>query len=82
MEEVALLNLRAHLDIETADRMIENVVGTFELPLGIATNVVINGKEYLIPLAVEESSVVAGLSNAANMVRCRRGIFPPTTPVR
>ncbi len=78
-EEVALLNRRAHLDIETADRMIENVVGTFELPLGIATNLLINGKEYLVPLAVEESSVVAALSNAANMVRSGGGFFTTST---
>jgi hydroxymethylglutaryl-CoA reductase len=78
-EEVALLNRRAHLDIETVDRMIENVVGTFELPLGIATNLLINGKEYLVPLAVEESSVVAALSNAANMVRSGGGFFTTNT---
>lgn len=74
-EDIALFNKRAHLDISTADRMIENVIGTFEIPLGIATNMIINGKEYLIPLAVEESSVVAGLSNAANMARSGGGFF-------
>jgi hydroxymethylglutaryl-CoA reductase len=78
-EDMALLNKRGHLDIETADRMIENVVGTFELPLGISTNLIINGKEYLIPLAVEESSVVAGLANAANMARSGGGFFTNST---
>lgn len=74
-EDIALFNKRAHLDISTADRMIENVIGTFEMPLGIATNMIINEKEYLIPLVVEESSVVAGLSNAANMARSGGGFF-------
>ena len=74
-EDMALLKKRAHLDISTADRMIENVIGTFELPLGIATNMIINSKEYIIPLVVEESSVVAGVSNAANMSRSGGGFF-------
>ena len=68
-DEVALLSKRGHLDIQTADRMIENVIGTFELPFGIATNMIINGKEYLIPMVVEESSVVAGVTNAAKLAR-------------
>ena len=74
-QEVALFTKRAHLDISTADRMIENVIGTFEIPFGIATNMIINGKEHLIPLVVEESSVVAGVSNAANMARSGGGFF-------
>jgi len=61
------------LDIETADRMIENVLGTFELPLGIAVNFLINGKDYLIPMAIEESSVVAAASNAAKIARIHGG---------
>ncbi len=78
-DEVALLNKRGHLDIQTADRMIENVIGTFELPLGIATNMIINGKEYLIPMAVEESSVVAGVTNAAKIARSGGGFFTSGT---
>ncbi len=62
------------LDIQTADRMIENVLGTFELPLGIAVNFLINGKEYLIPMVTEESSVVAAASNAAK-IACIKGGF-------
>ncbi len=61
------------LDMETADRMIENVLGTFELPLGIAVNFRINGKEYLIPMTTEESSVVAAASNAAKIARIHGG---------
>jgi len=73
-EEIALFQNQA-LDLATADRMIENVVGTFEVPVGIVTNMIINGKEYLIPLVVEESSVVAGASNAAAMARSGGGFF-------
>ncbi len=61
------------LDITTADRMIENVFGTFELPLGLAMNFLINGKDYLIPMATEESSVVAAASNAAKIARIKGG---------
>jgi len=61
------------LDIQTADRMIENVLGTFELPLGVAVNFLINGKDYLIPMATEESSVVAAASNAAKIARAKGG---------
>ena len=50
------------LPLKIADGMIENVVGRFELPLGIATNFLVNGKDYLIPMAVEEPSVVAAAS--------------------
>ncbi|MBN2599033.1 MAG: 3-hydroxy-3-methylglutaryl-CoA reductase, partial [Candidatus Thermoplasmatota archaeon] len=52
------------LDLMTADRMIENVLGIFEVPLGVAVNFRVNNKEYLIPMATEESSVVAAASNA------------------
>jgi hydroxymethylglutaryl-CoA reductase len=61
------------LDLTTADRMIENVLGTFELPLGIAVNFLINGKDYLLPMATEESSVVAAASNAAKIARIKGG---------
>ena len=52
-----------------ADAMIENVVGRFELPFGIATNFVVNGRDYLIPMAVEEPSVVAAASHMAKIAR-------------
>lgn len=57
------------LTVERADKMIENVVGTFNLPLGIATNFQINGRDVLIPMVVEEPSIVAGASFAAKLVR-------------
>jgi hydroxymethylglutaryl-CoA reductase len=61
------------LEMETADRMIENVLGTFEFPLGVAINFLINGKDYLVPMAIEESSVVAAASNAAKIARIKGG---------
>ncbi|MFH1390973.1 MAG: hydroxymethylglutaryl-CoA reductase, degradative [Candidatus Diapherotrites archaeon] len=66
-EEVSQLKKYGALDFEMADRMIENVVGTFQLPLGLATNFKINGKEFLVPFALEEPSVVAAASNAAKL---------------
>jgi hydroxymethylglutaryl-CoA reductase len=57
------------LSVERADKMIENVIGTFELPLGIATNFRVNGRDVLVPMAVEEPSIVAGASFAAKLVR-------------
>ncbi|HDD56925.1 MAG TPA: hydroxymethylglutaryl-CoA reductase, degradative, partial [Thermoplasmatales archaeon] len=67
------------IDTEIADRMIENVIGIFELPLGIATNFLINGKDYLVPMAIEESSVVAAASNAARIARVKGGFHATTT---
>jgi hydroxymethylglutaryl-CoA reductase len=55
------------LSFEIADRMIENVVSTFSLPLGFATNFNVDGKDYVIPFAIEEPSVVAAASNAAKL---------------
>jgi len=57
------------LPLSVANGMIENVVGTFELPIGIATNFTINGRDYLIPMAVEEPSVVAAASYMARIAR-------------
>ncbi|MCK5112455.1 MAG: hydroxymethylglutaryl-CoA reductase, degradative, partial [Thermoplasmatales archaeon] len=60
-------------------RMIENVLGTFELPLGVAVNFLVNGKDYLIPMAIEESSVVAAASNAAKIARIKGGFTTEST---
>ncbi|MCE2850801.1 MAG: hydroxymethylglutaryl-CoA reductase, degradative [Roseiflexaceae bacterium] len=57
------------LGMERADKMIENVVGTYELPVGVATNFQINGRDRLVPMVVEEPSIVAGASYAARMAR-------------
>jgi len=68
-EEVEVLRSSGGLKLEDANRMIENVVGAFSVPVGIAANFLINGKDYLIPMAIEEPSVVAGASNAARIAR-------------
>ena len=63
----------------TADKMIENVLGVFGLPWGIALNFLINDRDYIVPLVVEEPSIVAGLSGAARMAR-EGGGFTCNTP--
>lgn len=67
------------LSIAQADKMVENAVGTFALPLGIATNFLINGRDYLVPMAIEEPSVVAAASNAAKMARAKDGFKASST---
>ena len=61
------------LPLSIADGMIENVIGRFELPLGVATNFQVNGKDYLVPMAVEEPSVVAAASYMAKLARLNGG---------
>ncbi len=67
------------LSVAQADKMIENVVGRYTLPLGIATNFVINGVDTLIPLVVEEPSIVAALSYAARLARAGGGFVTGST---
>ncbi|MEK6988546.1 MAG: hydroxymethylglutaryl-CoA reductase, degradative [Candidatus Thermoplasmatota archaeon] len=71
--EIATLGNTGALAFDQVDRMIENVVGAMPLPLGIAVNFRINEKDYLVPMAIEEPSVVAAASNAAKMARERGG---------
>lgn len=63
----------------TAQRMIENVISMFPIPLGIATNFLVNGKDYLVPMAIEEPSVVAAASNSAKMARAKGGFTASST---
>jgi len=72
-DDLAALTPDGGLQVAQADTMIENVVGVYGLPLGIATNLTVNGRDVLVPMAVEEPSVVAGLSYAARMVRVGGG---------
>jgi hydroxymethylglutaryl-CoA reductase len=67
------------LTVERADKMIENVIGTFNLPIGIATNFQINRRDVLIPMVVEEPSIVAGASYAAKLVRAGGGFQANST---
>src|SRR4029079_18110967 len=61
------------LNPDMADRLIENAIGLYSLPMGVATNFVVNGKEYLIPMVIEEPSVVAACSFAAKLARAGGG---------
>jgi hydroxymethylglutaryl-CoA reductase len=61
------------LDASRADKLVENVLGTYALPFGVALNVKVNGKDHLVPMVVEEPSVIAAASNAARMVRVSGG---------
>ncbi|MFZ2472291.1 MAG: hydroxymethylglutaryl-CoA reductase, degradative [Methanothrix sp.] len=76
-EEIA--QVQTGLLLDQADKMTENVIGMFQVPLGIATNFVIDGKEVLIPMATEEPSVVAAASNGARMAREAGGFFTSST---
>ena len=68
-----LKNATGGIDFKHADKMIENAIGTFSLPLGIATNFKINNKDYLIPMVIEEPSVIAAASKAAKIARVHGG---------
>src|SRR5579862_9975922 len=61
------------IDADTADKFVENVLGTYALPYGVALNVRVNGHDYVVPMVIEEPSVVAAASNAAKMVRAGGG---------
>jgi len=78
-EELAALTGETGLSAEQADHMIENVVGVHALPLGLALNFVVNGREVLVPMAIEEPSVVAGASFMAKLARAGGGFRAHTT---
>jgi len=77
-ESKAILD-SGELSLELADHMIENVIGTFTLPMGIAVNFTINGKDVLIPMVTEEASVVAAASNSAKMAKASGGFITSST---
>ncbi|MEM2290787.1 MAG: hydroxymethylglutaryl-CoA reductase, degradative [Candidatus Korarchaeum sp.] len=77
-EEVEVVK-NGKLAIEIADHMIENVIGLYSLPFAVATNFLINGKDYLVPMVIEEPSVVAAASNAAKMARESGGFHATAT---
>ncbi|MBN1336232.1 MAG: hydroxymethylglutaryl-CoA reductase, degradative [Deltaproteobacteria bacterium] len=68
------------LDVATADRLVENVVGTFALPVGVAVNFRVNGRDVLVPMVVEEPSVVAAASNMARLARTGGGFVAEADP--
>jgi hydroxymethylglutaryl-CoA reductase len=80
MEDIAALSGQAGLTAEQADHMAENVVGLHALPLGIALNFIVNGREVLVPMAIEEPSVVAGASFMAKLARAGGGFTAQADP--
>ncbi|MGB9758389.1 MAG: hydroxymethylglutaryl-CoA reductase, degradative [Thermoproteota archaeon] len=78
-EETKLLLKEGNLSFDIANRMIENVVGTMSYPFAVALNFLIDGKDYIVPMVIEETSVVAAASNAAKMMRSKGGIFTSAT---
>ena len=68
-EEAAVMSGMSGLSSGAADHMVENAIGVFGLPLGIATNFLVNGRDVLVPMAIEEPSVIAGASFAARLIR-------------
>ena len=78
-EQLAALDGSGGLSPEQADHMIENVVGLHALPLGVAANFLVNGREVLVPMAIEEPSVVAGASFMAKLARAGGGFIAHTT---
>ena len=68
-----LENTDGGISFDQADKMIENAIGTFSLPLGVATNFKINGKDYVVPMVIEEPSVIAAASKGAKIARIKGG---------
>jgi len=78
-EEASSISATGSLSLEAADRMVENLIGIMEVPMGVAVNFLINGRDYLIPMAIEEPSVIAAASNAAKMAREGGGFITSST---
>jgi len=73
-EELEILqNENGGISFDKADKMVENAIGTFSLPLGVATNFKINGKDYVVPMVIEEPSVIAAASKGAKIARIKGG---------
>ncbi|MEM1719259.1 MAG: hydroxymethylglutaryl-CoA reductase, degradative [Desulfurococcaceae archaeon] len=79
-DEVKVLLNFGNLSREIAERMIENVIGCMAYPFAVAVNFLVNGKDYLVPMVIEEASVVAAASNAAKMLRYGKGIIAEAGP--
>ncbi len=78
-EEATCISSSGALSLDAADKMVENLIGVMEVPMGVAVNFLINGKDYLIPMAIEEPSVIAAASNAAKMARVGGGFTTSNT---
>ncbi len=80
VDELRVLDGTHGLSYEQADHMIENAIGVYGLPLGVARNLMVNGREVLVPMAIEEPSVVAAVSFMAKLVRLGGGFTATSTP--
>jgi hydroxymethylglutaryl-CoA reductase len=78
-QEASLLQRPSALDLDLANRMVENLIGVMPVPLGVAVNFLINGREVVVPMAIEEPSVIAAASNAAKMARVKGGFHATST---
>ena len=74
-----MLNFNNILSIDEADKMIENVIGVFGLPIGLGLNMLVNNHEYIVPMVVEEPSIVAAVSSSAKLVRESGGFTSEST---
>ena len=77
--DLDLLSFDGALGLDTANHMVENVIGTIQIPFGVAVNFTINGKDYVIPMATEEPSVIAAASNMARLARKAGGFYTSTS---
>ena len=73
-DEIQCLKKFGNLPEETANGMVENVIGVMGIPFGVATNLILDGKEMLVPMATEESSVIAAVCNASKQCRTSGGV--------
>jgi hydroxymethylglutaryl-CoA reductase len=78
-EEAAVLQKPGALGFDVANRMVENVIGVMPVPMGVAVNFLINDRDVVVPMAIEEPSVIAAASNAAKMSRLKGGFHATTT---
>mgnify|MGYP002628802026 CR=1 FL=1 len=78
--DLAILADGASLDLARADKMVENCVGVFGLPIGLGLNFTVNGRDYVVPMVVEEPSIIAAVSNMARLVRPYGGFTAEADP--
>jgi len=78
-EQVGMMQSMEGISFELADRLVENVVGNMSIPVGVATNMIVDGVERLVPMATEESSVVAAVCNTARQCRSTGGFICSTS---
>lgn len=77
--DIDTLGAEANVPFELLDRLVENAISSFAVPIGVATNLIVDGRDTLVPMATEESSVIAAISNAAKDCRDTGGFFTSTS---